>query len=52
MSVPNFSSVVLPPWVIFSTVDSSAVVSVIGTSWNQLSPLPGCRPMRCIWSRM
>src|SRR3546814_5537012 len=27
-------------------VDSSAVVSAIGTSWNQDPSLPGCRPMR------
>src|SRR3546814_282818 len=46
MSGPNFSSVVLPATSIASVVDSSAVVSAIGTSWNQDPSLPGCRPMR------
>src|SRR3546814_18122658 len=46
MSGPNFSSVVLPATSIASAVDSSAVVSAIGTSRNQDPSLPGCRPMR------
>src|SRR5690606_19482020 len=46
MSGPNSSLVVLPPTSIDSVVDSSAVVSAIGTSWNQEPSLPGCRPMR------
>src|SRR3546814_4469049 len=46
MSGPNFSLVVLPATSIASVVDSSAVVSAIGTSWNQDPSLPGCRPMR------
>src|SRR5690606_31528526 len=46
MSSPNFNCVALPPASSVSTVDSSGVVSVIGTSWNQAPSLPGCRPMR------
>src|SRR6478672_200195 len=46
LSLPNVSTCGGPATVRFSAVDSSAVVSTIGTVWNQSLPLPGCRPIR------
>src|SRR5688572_11295048 len=46
MSVPNLSDCGLPATSMASSAPGSAVVTIIGTSWNQLSPLPGLRPRR------